>query len=70
MDDMTITLVDAKAMNQAINKVDVLLQWARMKVKPTKIKKSHTIRGKVSPKVIFIRANNSIPTSQKLREVV
>ena len=63
MDDMNIVLTDMKAMQKAIDKVNKLLQWAKMKVKPAKSRSLTLLRGKFNPKVIFIIANNSILTA-------
>ena len=62
MDEITIVLKDVKAMQQAINRVNELLQWARMKVKPAKSRSLTLLRGKVDPKTMFTIANNNIPT--------
>ena len=58
MDDMTIVLMDVKAMQQAINKVTELFQWAKMRVKPAKSRSLTLSKGKVDPKTIFTIANN------------
>ena len=62
MDAMTLVLKDVKAMQQAINKVNELLQWAKMKVKPAKSRSLTLSRGKVYPKAIFTAVNSKIPT--------
>ena len=62
MDDMTLVSKDVKAMQQAINKVNKLLQCAKMKVQPAMSRSLTLSRGKVDPKAIFTIANNSIPT--------
>ena len=62
IDDMTIVLKDVKAIHQAINKVNELLQWAKMKVKQTKSRSLTLSRGKADPKAIFTIANNNILT--------
>ena len=49
-------------MQQTINKVNELHQWAKMKVKPAKSRSLTLSRGKVDPKAIFTIANNNIPT--------
>ena len=62
MDDVTIVLKDVKAMQQANNKVNELLQWSRMRVKPGKSRSLTLLRGKWDPKAIFTIASNNIPT--------
>ena len=62
MDDMTIFLKDLKVMQQAINKLNELLKWTKMKVKPAKSRSLTLSEGKVDPKAIFTIANNNILT--------
>ena len=62
MYDMTIFLKDVNEMQQAINKVNEFLQWAKMKVKPAKSRSLKLSRHKVDPTVIFTISNNNIPT--------